>query len=320
MFQKILSDKINGFILCIEAIKGHSEKSVLEYASDLRTFFRYMVKLKGLYSFDTDDEKIDLSPIDLTFIQSVKLEDAYQFMIYCKNVRQNNETTRARRVISIRRFYTYLTDNLGLLEKNPMKNLDIPKTKKSLPKYLTLEESEKLLSVIDGKFKERDYAMITLFLNCGMRLSELVSIDYNDIKSDGTIVITGKGNKERTIYLNQACINAIADYMVVRPHDGVKDRALFLSARNQRISNRSVQHIVETYLNKAGLGDRGLSVHKLRHTAATLMYQHGDVDVLLLKEILGHENLSTTEIYTHISNDATKKAVDSNPLAGIKMR
>ena len=211
-----------------------------------------------------------------------------------------------------------MTDNLGLLEKNPMKNLDIPKTKKSLPKYLTLEESEKLLSVIDGKFKERDYAMITLFLNCGMRLSELVSIDYNDIKSDGTIVITGKGNKERTIYLNQACINAIADYMVVRPHDGVKDRALFLSARNQRISNRSVQHIVETYLNKAGLGDRGLSVHKLRHTAATLMYQHGDVDVLLLKEILGHENLSTTEIYTHISNDATKKAVDSNPLAGEK--
>ena len=199
-----------------------------------------------------------------------------------------------------------------------MKNLDIPKTKKSLPKYLTLEESEKLLSVIDGKFKERDYAMITLFLNCGMRLSELVSIDYNDIKSDGTIVITGKGNKERTIYLNQACINAIADYMVVRPHDGVKDRALFLSARNKRISNRSFQHIVETYLNKAGLGDRGLSVHKLRHTAATLMYQHGDVDVLLLKEILGHENLSTTEIYTHISNDATKKAVDSNPLAGEK--
>ena len=145
-----------------------------------------------------------------------------------------------------------------------------------------------------------------------------MSIDYNDIKSDATIVITGKGNKERTIYLNQACINAIADYMVVRPHDGVKDRALFLSARNQRISNRSVQHIVETYLNKAGLGDRGLSVHKLRHTAATLMYQHGDVDVLLLKEILGHENLSTTEIYTHISNDATKKAVDSNPLAGEK--
>ena len=172
---------------------------------------------------------------------------------------------------------------------------------------MSLEEAEKLLSVIDGKYKERDYAMITLFLNCGMRLSELVSIDYNDIKADGTLVITGKGNKERTVYLNQACINAVTTYMKVRPHDGVKDRALFLSSRNQRISNRSVQHIVEEYLKKAGLGDRGLSVHKLRHTAATLMYQHGNVDVLLLKEILGHENLSTTEIYTHISNDATKK-------------
>ena len=306
---------VQQYLVYIEAIKGHSEKSVLEYASDLRTFFRYIVKLKGLYSFDTEDEKIDLSPIDLNFIQSVNLEDAYQFMIYCKNVRQNNETTRARRVICIRRFYAYLTDNLGLLEKNPMKNLDIPKTKKSLPNYLSLEEAEKLLSGIDGKYKERDYAMITLFLNCGMRLSELVSIDYNDIKADGTLVITGKGNKERTVYLNQACINAVTTYMKVRPHDGVKDRALFLSSRNQRISNRSVQHIVEEYLKKAGLGDRGLSVHKLRHTAATLMYQHGNVDVLLLKEILGHENLSTTEIYTHISNDATKKAVDSNPLS-----
>ena len=177
---------VQQYLVYIEAIKGHSEKSVLEYASDLRTFFRYIVKLKGLYSFDTEDEKIDLSPIDLNFIQSVNLEDAYQFMIYCKNVRQNNETTRARRVICIRRFYAYLTDNLGLLEKNPMKNLDIPKTKKSLPNYLSLEEAEKLLSVIDGKYKERDYAMITLFLNCGMRLSELVSIDYNDIKADSS--------------------------------------------------------------------------------------------------------------------------------------
>lgn len=306
---------VRQYLNYIEAIKGHSGKSVLEYASDLRTFFRYMTRLKGIYSFDIDEEKIDLSPIDLDFIKSVTLDDAYQFLIYCKDERQNNEATRARRVISIRRFYSYLTDNLGLLEKNPMKNLDIPKTKKSLPKYLTLEEAQKLLSVIDGKNKIRDYAIITLFLNCGMRLSELVSIDYTDIKPDGTIVITGKGNKERTVYLNQACINAITDYMKIRPHDGVKDKALFLSSRNQRISNRSVQHMVEINLTKAGLGGRGLSVHKLRHTAATLMYQHGNVDVLLLKEILGHENLSTTEIYTHISNEATKKAIASNPLS-----
>ena len=229
-------------------------------------------------------------------------------------MRKNNESTRARRVISIRRFFIYLTDNLGLLEVNPMKNLDIPKTKKSLPKYLTLEEAQKLLSVIDGPFKERDFAIITLFLNCGMRLSELVSINYNDIKDDGSLVITGKGNKERVIFLNDACIKAIADYMKKRPNDGVKDRALFLSSRNQRISAKTVQHIVYTNLDKAGLGDRGLSVHKLRHTAATLMYQYGNVDLLLLKEVLGHENLGTTEIYTHTTADAAKKAIAANPL------
>lgn len=311
---------VQQYLVYIEAIKGHSELSVLEYASDLRTFFRYISKLKGLYSMDTDDDKIDISLLDISFMKNVQLTDAYQFLIYCKDVRKNNEATRARRVISIRRFYSYLTDNLGLLDVNPMKNLDIPKIKKSLPKYLTLEESEKLLSVIDGKYKERDYAIITLFLNCGMRLSELVSINYTDIKSDGTIIITGKGNKERKVYLNTACLQALADYRKVRPNDGVKDRALFLSSRNQRISKRSVQQIVEKYLEKAGLGGRGLSVHKLRHTAATLMYQHGNADLLLLKEILGHENLGTTEIYTHISNDATRKAIDSNPLANEKSK
>lgn len=311
---------VQQYLVYIEAIKGHSELSVIEYASDLRTFFRYLAKEKGLYSKDTPDEKIDLSPIDLNFIQNVNLTDAYQFLIYCKNVRNNNETTRARRVISIRRFYNYLSENLGLIEKNPMKSLDAPKTKKALPKYLTLEEAENLLSVIDGKYKERDYAIVTLFLNCGMRLSELVSINYNDIKDDGSLVITGKGNKERIVYLNQACIDAVIKYMKVRPNNGVKDRALFLSSRNQRISPKTVQHIVYTYLDKAGLGDRGLSVHKLRHTAATLMYQHGNVDLLLLKEILGHENLGTTEIYTHINDEATRKAIQSNPLAKEKSK
>ena len=305
------------YLIYIEAIKGHSELSVLEYASDLRTFFRYISVQKQLSPADIDEDKIDLRNIDINVIKSITLNDAYQFLIYCKNVRKNNEATRARRVVAIRRFFTYLTDNLGLLETNPMKNLDTPKIKKSLPKYLTLEEAQRLLSVIDGKYKERDYAIITLFLNCGMRLAELVSIDYSDIKSDGTIVITGKGNKERTIYLNQACIDAVTAYMKVRPHDGVRDRALFLSSRNQRISPRMVEIMVNKYLEKAGLGGRGLSVHKLRHTAATLMYQHGHVDLLLLKEILGHENLGTTEIYTHISNDATRNAINSNPLANI---
>lgn len=305
---------VQQYLLYLEAIKGHSELSVIEYASDLRTFFRFIAKEKGLVSSDTPDDEIDISPIDINFIKKITLNDAYKFLVYCKNVRKNNENTRARRVIAIRRFFIYITDNQGLLENNPMKNLDIPKSKKALPKYLTLEEAQRLLSVIDGPYKERDYAIITLFLNCGMRLSELVSIDYNDIKADGSLVITGKGNKERTVYLNNACLKAIADYMKKRPNDGVKDKALFLSSRNQRISPKTVQHIVYSYLDKAGLGDRGLSVHKLRHTAATLMYQHGNVDLLLLKEILGHENLGTTEIYTHITQDAAKKAIDSNPL------
>ena len=291
---------VQQYLIYIEAIKAHSELSVIEYASDLRTFFRYLALSKGLCPANTPFEEIDISPIDLDFIQGVNLTDAYQFIIYCKN--------------------EYLSDNLGIIEKNPMKSLEAPKTKKALPKYLTLDEAEKLLSVIDGKFKERDYAIITLFLNCGMRLSELVSIDYNDIKTDGSLIITGKGNKERKVYLNQACINAITDYMKVRPNDNVRDRALFLSSRNQRISPKTVQHLVYTYLKKAGLGDRGLSVHKLRHTAATLMYQHGNVDLLILKEILGHENLGTTEIYTHISDDATKKAINSNPLSKEKSK
>ncbi len=314
----LLPQLVQDYLVYSEAIKGHSELSVLEYASDLRTFFRYMAKHKKLYSADTDDSDIDLSCIDIDFIKSITLNDAYTFLIYCKNIRKNNETTRARRVVTIRRFFSYLSDNLGLLSNNTMKNLDAPKTKKSLPKYLTLEESQRLLSVIDGKNKERDFAIITLFLNCGMRLAELVSIDYTDIKSDGTLVITGKGNKERSVYLNQACIDAITAYMKVRPNDKVKDRALFLSSRYKRISHRMVETLVQNYLEKAGLGGRGLSVHKLRHTAATLMYQHGNVDVLVLKEILGHENLGTTEIYTHIQNEDAKRAIDANPLSNNK--
>ena len=309
---------VQDYLIYIEAIKGHSSLSVVEYAGDLKNFFLYVSRQKGLFPASCEDKDIDLTKIDIDFIRTITLNDAYQYLIYCRNVRHNNEATRARKVVAIRRFFAYLNENLGLLEVNPLKNLDTPKIKKSLPKYLTLDEARRLLSVIDGKFKERDFAIITLFLNCGMRLSELISIDYNDIRSDNTLVITGKGNKERTIYLNQACIDAISAYRKVRPNDGVKDRALFLSARNQRMNPRTVEIMVNNYLEKAGLGGRGLSVHKLRHTAATLMYQHGNVDVLLLKEILGHENLGTTEIYTHISSEATKNAIESNPLANNK--
>ena len=206
-----------------------------------------------------------------------------------------------------------------VISDNPMINLDAPKLKKSLPKYLTVDQAKQLLSCIEGKNRERDYCIITLFLNCGMRLSELVSLDYNRIiinDDTATVVITGKGNKERTVYLNHACVAAINAYMRVRPKEGVVDKyALFLSNRLTRISPKTVQHMVDLYLEKAGLGGLGFSVHKLRHTAATLMYQTGQVDVLELKEILGHENLNTTQIYTHILNESLKKAVDANPLA-----
>jgi site-specific recombinase XerD len=200
-----------------------------------------------------------------------------------------------------------------------MKMLDSPKTNKSLPKYLTLDQSIDLLKAIDGKNKERDYAILTLFLNCGLRLSELVGLNYTDIRSDGSMRVIGKGSKERVVYLNNACISAIERYMRVRPVDGVEDKnALFLSSRLKRISPKTVQYIVKTTLEKAGMKDRELSTHKLRHTAATLMYQYGNVDVLAIKEMLGHESLSTTQIYTHIMDEQLQKAADANPLSSVK--
>ena len=215
--------------------------------------------------------------------------------------------------------FSYLTNKKHILETNPLDELETPKQKKSLPKYLTLEQSFELLEAVDGKNKERDYCIITLFLNCGLRLSELVSLNVTDIRNDNTAKVTGKGNKERIIYLNDACISAINDYLKVRPNDGLKDRnALFISSHLKRMSPYTVQKLVYKYLEKIGLDSQGYSCHKLRHTAATLMYQHGNVDIRVLKEILGHENLGTTEIYTHLSSEQMKKAAKSTPLSKVK--
>ena len=232
--------------------------------------------------------------------------------------RDNSAVTRARKCSSLKSFFDYYTAKKHLLPSNPLAELDIPKSPKKLPKYLTLEQSIALLNSVDGTNKERDYCILTLFLNCGMRLSELVGINFNDIRSDNTIRITGKGNKQRIVYLNDACIKAINEYKKVRPADGVKDKnALFLSSRLTRISPKTVQFIVNKYLTKIGLDAQGYSCHKLRHTAATLMYQHGNVDIRVLQEILGHENLNTTEIYTHLSPDQIKKAANANPLSSV---
>lgn len=314
-----LPQSVIEFLNYLSVVRSKSELTVLEYASDLRLFFRFMLVYRGIVAKDTEFEKIDISFIDLDFIKTVKISDAYAFLSYCRSERKNDSASIARKVSSLRAFFKYLCVKMKQIPENPMEELESPKLKKALPKYLSLEESIQLLESIDGRDKERDYAIITLFLNCGLRLSELCSLNYSDIKTDGTMTVTGKGKKERTIYLNEMCVNAVKEYMKVRPVDGVKDKhALFLSNRKSRISPKTVQHIVEKFIEKSGLGDRGYSTHKLRHTAATLMYQKGGVDVLLIKDILGHENLATTEIYTHIVDEQLKDAVSSNPLNKLK--
>ncbi len=303
------------FLNYLSVIKNKSELTVLEYASDLRLFFRFLLLFRKKVDEKTDFESINISEIDLDLIETVSIQDAYAFLSYCKNERHNDSASRARKASALRAYFKYMSVNTKQIDENPLQELESPKHKKALPKYLTLDESLDLLKNIDGKFKERDYCIITLFLNCGLRLSELVNLNYNDIRTDNSLRVTGKGNKERVIYLNDMCIEAINDYMKVRPVDGVKDKyALFLSSRKTRISPKTVQYIVKTLLEKSGLGGQGFSTHKLRHTAATLMYQQGDVDVLLIKEILGHENLATTEIYTHIVDSQLREAVNSNPL------
>ena len=312
---------IRDFLTYNETIKGKSSRSVEGYYLDLQTFFRYLLVVRGKVPKDTEFEEIDISGVDLNLIKTVTISDLYAFMVYCKEERTNNTATRARKTSTLRIFFKYLSSQTHQLETNPALMLESPKVKQSLPKHLTLENSIDLLNSVDGNNKQRDYCILTLFLNCGLRLAELCSLNLSSISSDGTLTVVGKGNKERIVYLNNACLNAIKEYLEVRPNEGivVTDRnALFISRNHKRISPKTVQYIVKSYLEKSGLGDMGFSTHKLRHTAATLMYQHGDVDIRVLKDILGHANLGTTQIYTHISDTQIKKAVDSNPLSGVK--
>lgn len=311
---------VTDYLNYLSAIKNKSDLTVLEYASDIRLFIRYLMLSHRLIDKNVDFEEINVSEAPDSLILNATLNDAYSFLTYCRSIRKNDTNARARKAVSIKRFYRYLEIN-GKIDNNVMAFIESPKTKRGLPKYLTLEQSMDLLHSVEGKNKERDFCMLTLFLNCGLRLSELVNINISDIRDNGTLVVTGKGNKERVIYLNESCISSIKSYMSVRPKDRVIDRdALFLSNRLTRISREMVQKTVQSCLKNAGLADNGFSTHKLRHTAATLMYQYGDVDPLQLKEILGHENLSTTEIYTHINNEQLKKAIDSNPLNNLKNR
>ena len=321
---------LRDFLSYHETIKAHSQKTVDEYFLDLRNFFRYLKQSRDPSLRDLPLNEISIMDVDLDFVKSVTLTDIYAYMTYLSRDRvlhQNsdasdyglNAASRARKIATIRSFYNYLTNKAHLLDVNPCKDLDSPKIKKTLPKYLTLDESVQLLQSVDGQNRERDYCILTIFLNCGLRISELCGLDLQDIQDDALRVL-GKGNKVRIVYLNDACKDALNDYLAVRrPITGRDHNALFLSTRNERISRSSVHALVKKHLSAAGLDASEYSSHKLRHTAATLMLQNG-VDVKAVQEVLGHEHLNTTEIYTHIDNDALRVAAKANPLSRVKVK
>lgn len=318
--RNLLPDRVNEYLNYLLNIKAHSELTVQQYALDLRLFFSYVYANKNHLADDLNS--IDISQLDDAFFASVTINEIYSFLTYCGSKRKNNQITRRRKTSSIRGFYHFIADSMGYISKNPASQLSVASDQKRLPKYLTLDQSLALLQAVDGEFKERDYCILMIFLNCGLRLAELCALNLSDLNlTEKTMLVTGKGNKQRMLYLNETCVQAILDYLKVRPVDKLRgdDRdALFISRLNKRLGRQSVQLMVYRYLDKIGLQGQHYSVHKLRHTAATLMYQHGNIDVLVIKDVLGHENLSTTEIYTHIANKQIQEAIEKNPLNDVK--
>ena len=308
-------------------VQNASEKTISEYLLDLRTFFRFMLaREQKIDPLSKDFEKIDVSNVDLEYIKHITQEDIFEFLMYADGTRKNLAAAKARKLSALKGFFKYLHTKRMMIDENPAANIETPKRQEALPKFLSIEESLLLLEAVkndrESKSRTRDYAIITLFLNCGMRVSELVGINMNDIDREfRSLTVTGKGNKQRIVYLNSACRDALSDYFMERvsePHAEADTPALFLSNREQRISVKTVQWLVYKYLDLAGLESKHYSVHKLRHTAATLMYQSGQVDVRVLKDILGHEQLNTTQIYTHVSNRSMEEAMENNPLSSQK--
>ncbi|MBR0350619.1 MAG: tyrosine recombinase XerC [Clostridia bacterium] len=316
-------DFLNSFLNHSKAILNKSPNSIKEYNYDLANFLKFIM-IKYGQTNETDYEKIIIKDMSVDTLKKITLDDIYDYLSYMTDTFNSKAATRARKASTIRIFFKYLTINAKILEINPAQNLESPKLDKRQPNYLTLEDSQKLLNITKNEEENRnairDYTIITLFLNCGMRLAELVNINIEDIEfSECKMKVIGKGNKQRTVYLNKACMKNINEYLKIKP-EGLKDsqnsdKALFLSERRTRISRRTVQHIVEKELHNAGLDSKHCSVHKLRHTAATLMYQYGQVDIRALQELLGHASISTTEIYTHVENEQVRNAVERNPLA-----
>lgn len=309
---------LNEYLVHIKIVKLLSQRTIEEYYTDIRLFLRYIYE--NNHETGNAIEDIDIRDMTTAELRKITVSDIYNFIFYTSDERNNKDRARYRKISSLRSFFKYLENVAHIIDENPTKDLDVPVPKASLPKFLSLNESLRLLSTADSADSKRDYCIITLFLNCGMRLSELVGINIKDIDFyENRLKVLGKRSKERMVYLNPACIDALNKYLVIRRDNpkAADEPALFISNQNRRISKRRVQQIVEETLRKAGLDGKGITTHKLRHTAATLMYQYGDADVLTLKELLGHESTATTEIYTHLNNENVRNAVESNPLAKV---
>lgn len=323
---------LNDFLAYSSTILNKSENTIKEYNYDLAHFFKYILFKYKLTDVKDEEfiKQIKINNFDMETLSKITLPDIHAFLAYLKTCYNSKPATLARKTAAIRIFFNYMCNKTKRLSKNPAQDLESPKIGKRLPKYLTLEQSKKLLETV-GTFENstghgnhdnsvRNFAMVTILLNCGVRLQELVNMNISDIDFENNkLNVIGKGNKERTIYLNKACVKAIKSYLEVRPRDNIKYSsrdALFLSEQKQRISRRTVQYIVKQELELAGIEKaKTYSVHKLRHTAATLMYKYGNVDIRALQELLGHESISTTEIYTHVDSDQIREAVENNPLA-----
>ena len=316
---------LRDFLIYHETIKGQSPKTISEYYLDLRMFLRFVRLMRNDMPITTCLDDIPIKDIDVPFLRDIQTSDVFDFLSYLANDRAINPdslapdygispSARARKLSAIKSFYKYLTVRTKLLQDNPVADIEYPKLRKSLPKYLTMEQSAALLKSVEGQNQVRDYAILMIFLNCGIRRSELVGLNISDIYEDRLRVV-GKGNKERFVYFGTPCRKAIDAYLEQRKKIILTDnRALFGSRNGNRISTTAVHRLVEKALKQAGLDATQFSAHKLRHTAATMMLS-GGVDVKTVQEVLGHENLNTTQIYTHIENTELKIAAQANPLS-----
>lgn len=318
-------DSVINFLNYLQNIKNASINTIEAYKKDLRVFLRFMVFYKDKDLQKQLEEKkikfddVDISKIDRYFLDTIKLRDLYAFMSFIEKHRKNGVYSRSRKVATLKSYFKYLYNKEKIINENPAEELESPKIQKRHPIYLTLDQSKFLLNSINrnNKFYERDYCILILFLNCGMRVSELCSIRLSRI-TDDTLTIVGKGDKERTIYLNKACLKAIHNYMEVRDDSKVKEEEkdfLFISSKNRPISVRAVEMMVKKHIKNAKYINEKCTPHKLRHTAATLIYKYGTKDILSLQDILGHESVATTQLYTHIDDDSLRQVIKSNPLS-----